>query len=618
MTDNPDVIVQGDPDAWLADLSDELADTSLIIANPIIQRIPLAGIVVSSKRLFVLHIRNWQGHILPAKEGPFRGQSTDGVESSYTNPAPAVHEAEHALRSFLHDEFPKYKPHISHLVALVNPGADVGAQPDGMSFKVTRLGDLAQEIKTIDSGSTDPDLDQATRESVAVALQGSWISRNYRTLQPFVFRGDSRSVVNRRAWTVQQAFRHMNRFPKDGIYHLRNGTLEQWLTSQGALHLAQLTHEAVSVGDKDPRISLEKLLAKSGLVDPRGATVRPRRLDMGRVLTGAECGQLLTVQARARHGYVAGTLDTTARWLRVDPKQVTGHTCLVAVRADTSNLPIQDTPHEGTIVFTSQLLADSITIPVKVRVVGEPSRFSKFVLRPLLGFLIAAVIGFMLGVAMGQWGIAPPGWLSRFTAGWSPSLVWGVIFGIFWAAWGLIYGLQQPVTQPLERGLLRWLVVAMLWMLPLGLIALTVAWALAQVYSASNLARPEVGTSIVIVALALAIVPAVLDKSQQHPDNHIISANKARLKRPLTITIVSICLALLVFIGVMFVPKAWRIEGVQETKTSAQGWLATQYYALRDKIDNYIRDYYLRQYDRRAPLQQPPTPTRTAAPTRTP
>ena len=58
----------------------------------------------------------------------------------------------------------------------------------------------------------------------------------------------------------------MDRYPSDGIHHLRNGTLAEWLDEEGATHLAQLARSVISHPGIDMHVALETFLLGTGLV----------------------------------------------------------------------------------------------------------------------------------------------------------------------------------------------------------------------------------------------------------------------------------------------------------------------------------------------------------------
>ncbi|MHB1357609.1 MAG: hypothetical protein ACYCZF_16690, partial [Anaerolineae bacterium] len=566
----------------------------------------------------VLHARPWQGHIVPSAIGSWRGQTPDGQVSSYTSPAAAIRETEQALHRYFRDEFPSLKPVIKHLVVLVNPDADVVAETHVAGASVVRRSELALKVNALVSGISGPILDPTTREALATALQERPFSRNQRATEPFIFQGGNALGTDRRAWTLQQVFNHMDRYPADGIYHMRNGTLEQWLTKQGAVYTAGLVKESLTSDSKDPRSALEKLLVKSGLANPRGISVRPRKLDFGVVLAGADQGLSFTLRPIARNGYLVATLESDANWLSIDTRTVMGTVGVVSARVDTTNLPIQVAPYDAQLLVTSPLLAAPLALPVRMRVVGEPSLLNRRFLRPLVGLVTAAIFGVVIGMAIGMWGMAPPLVLGSLVPSLSPLAIWGIIFGLFWAVWGLVRGLQQPLALSIGKALIRWLMSTTLWIIPLGLIAFSAAWALGRLYPMFIKNFPTMQITIVLTAVGLAIVPAVMDRGRNLPGNELSSRSRSRSRRPLVAVGTALVLALLVFGGVSFLPLFWQSGTLQTPKTSIINWATTQFDAMRAWMDHQTEQYFLKQYDHRAPELPTVAPSATVVKTLAP
>ncbi|MCE5258469.1 MAG: hypothetical protein LLG44_05325 [Chloroflexi bacterium] len=607
-----------DPDAWLNELADDLGDDFLVVVAPEVQRVVLPGVVVVPQGLIVMHARNWDGEITPSAVGSWRQKCPDGTSRSYPNPMKDLRAAEQALRRFLREEFPELSITVTQIIVLTNPEATIEGRPLVGNVLIVLREQLAREINALVAAMPGDRLDRSACEELATALVERRLTRNQKALTPFVFRSGSFLGGNRKVWTISDLFRHIDRNPSDGIYHMRNGTLENWLKDQGALYMARLVHEAADTAGKDPRAALEKMLAKTGLVNPRGVTIQPRKLDLGRVLTGADCGDTITIKAGAHHGYVVGTLETSDPWLRVDPKQVSGNETRVAVRVDTSKLPIQTKPYVGLITLHSDLIEKPIRIPVRLRVAVEPSAFMRIFLRPLLGAIVAGIIGALLGFTLGIYGIKPPVFLGSLLPGWPAEQAWALLIGVFWMIWGVVRGLQQPLTQPIDVWLLRWFLGTLLWMLPFGLIALACTWIMSLIPATSKLITPEVGTTLLVGALAVAIVPAVLDRGRVVSNGKVRSVDTINSRRPLIITLVAIGLALCVFAGFLYIPTLWQSSEVQTGRVNAQSWISVQYQTFRTKIDSWVEGYYLRRYDRRTKSISSPTPsTNRASPTPT-
>ena len=81
----------------------------------------------------------------------------------------------------------------------------------------------------------------------------------------------------------------------------------------------------------------------------------------------------------------------------------------------------------------------------------------------------------------------------------------------------------------------------------------------------------------------------------------------------------AVAVAVLILV-LVFAPRLARTEWAevraQEEVVATQGWAETQWIRLNTAIDDAVNRYYLRRYDRRAPLE--PTPVATPTPKATP
>lgn len=595
--------------SWLDELSDDLSDEYLVVAEPEIEHVRLTGIVVVPQGIVVLHARDWTGDIVPSAIGSWRQQVQFGGSKTYPNPTKDLHASEQALRHFIREEFSDLKVTIVQLIVLTNPDAQIVGRPLVGNMLVIRRSEVAQEVNALVSAMPGEPLSSIARDELATALVERKLTRNQRATSPFVFRSSSFLGSNRKAWTLAQLFQYMSRNPNDGIYHMRNGTLEKWLVNQGALHMAKLVHDVTNESGHDPRAAFEKMIAKSGLVKSHGIVVHPHKIDLGRVLAGYDCADTITVKSNSRQGYVVASLETSESWLRVDPKQISGGETKVNVRVDTSKLPIQAKPFSGMITLVSELTPRPINIPVKVRVVVEPSAFVRLVIRPIIGAIIAGVLGAFLGLLLGVYGPNPPGFIANLLPALTPVRLWMLIVGVFWVLWGIIRGFQQPLTLPIDVWLLRWFIGTLLWMLPFGIVSLALIWMLGAVPSTANLTSPPIRSAILIGALALSIVPAVLDRSRAFTTGQSLTSGALNTRRPFVVTLISMSLATLTFAGLLYVPSLWRSDQVQGTKAGAQTWITDQYHVVKTRIDSWIETYYMQRYDHRAKTSPTPTPS---------
>ena len=99
--------------------------------------------------------------------------------------------------------------------------------------------------------------------------------------------------------------------------------------------------------------------------------------------------------------------------------------------------------------------ATPIPVPVQLRVVPMPSRFSKYVLRPLTAALMAGVVGALLG-----WLTLRAGDFVGLLPGVGPLPPSALPIILVAALWGLLGGLRgvwQPPAWPIYYAAFRWL-----------------------------------------------------------------------------------------------------------------------------------------------------------------
>ena len=170
------------------------------------------------------------------------------------------------------------------------------------------------------------------------------------TNEPFVFRSGGLFHSGKQVKSIHAAIKHMDRYPEDGIYHLRNGTLAQWLDDQGAEDLAKLAREVVRKRETDPRVTLETFLIGTGLVRRPRLSLRPKAMALPYILSGQKAECLLRVRKGRGRGYLFGGLHTSQPWLRVDPARFSGKPLESVISVSTEALPISNTPHSGAIL----------------------------------------------------------------------------------------------------------------------------------------------------------------------------------------------------------------------------------------------------------------------------
>jgi len=607
-----------EPDSVGTYLADALPDEYFVLAEPTVHGQALDAVIVGPQGLFVLYARGWEGEVRPARYGPWRGQLASGREVRYPNPVQEMRQARDALSAFLRDEFPSLDPTVWHLLVLMSPDVKVtgseAAEPRAMTAEAA-----AEEITSTEPPPGEAALDSESREELALALRHRKLTASQRASEPFVFRSGGLFGSGKKVWTVRAAVRHMDRHPADGIYHLRNGTLGQWLSAQGAEHLAQSAREVMSQGGANPRIALESFLIGTGLVDRPRLSVQPRQLNLGFILSGETSATRLRVRKGRGRGYLFGSLQASDPWLDVEPRTVRGRPLesVVTVTARTDSLLISPTPYEAEIYVESNASEEPVAVPVRFRIVGLPARLNRYVLRPLAGLLSAGLLGAAVGWSLGRWGIPAPAWLAGLTSPpMSSAAVWTALIGVVWAVLGGIRGALQRFAWPTSYALGRWLVRTLAWGAALPLVAAAGLWCWRQLdpEPAIAIARTTPG-AIPLFALAGAILPAVLgDIRPIRPGKRtpVTSAGRS-LRRPMLVAAIGVALALLVAVSAPVLGLIGQRVDLQKTVASVQEWAGDQLIQLETGVDHLTDRLYLRYHDRRAPVQ--PTP---AAPVPTP
>jgi hypothetical protein len=611
-----------EPGSPTAILAEGLPDSYFIVESPSIQGRVLDAVVVGSQGLTVLHTRDWAGEIEPSPKGDWRGRLPSGQQQIYPNPVRAAQQSEAALRAFFQDEFPTLQPAIRQLLVLTNPEATVvGETPPGLPTVMAPS--IAWTIESQPMPAEGDLQDEELRESVAEALRDRRLTLSQRAAQPFVFRAGATFGSGKKVWTIREAVAHMDRHPQDGIYHLRNDTLAQWLDEQGAPHMAELARQSLAGRETDPRAPLEKFLIGTGLVERPKLEVRPQPVNLGCVVSGESSSAQIQVRKGPGRGYLFGRMWASQPWLRVEPHEFSGRTVTAVVAADASGLPIQQEPLQGEILVESSASEQPISVPVRLRVTGDPAPVDRHVLRPAAAFLVAGIVGALIGWLLGGWaGAETPGLADRVIGdGISPALFWAVVIGLAWGVLGAIRGARQRAAWPVRYATGRFLLYLGIWAcgLLIGAAAGLWIWGVLSGQPAPPLFSTG-GLRVVLIVLALAVVPAAISemRAARLSRDTPIQSNRGSLVRPLVGIALGLVVLAVVSAGVRAAGPTWSdlnssgtVETVQER---ANGW----WKAAEGKLYGVVDRYYLERYDRRATPGPTATPTRPVTVTPTP
>ena len=592
-------------------LRDALPDEYCIVASTAGQGRPFDTVVIGPQGLFLLYARTWEGIIFPASRGAWRQELLTGDQQQLNEPPSQISAAKASIRALLRDSFPRLKPNIYHIFVLTNPSARLDAFTK-TEPTVVRQENVADAI--LGTPVSKSKLDAEVRQALALALRDWQLAPNQRATEPFVFRSGTILGRGKRAWTLREAVKHMDRFPDDGVFHLRDGTLAQWLASQGADDLAELARRVSQLRESNPRISLETFLIGTGLVKRPRIDIRPRRLKLGCVVAGERCSCRLRIRQGAGRGYLFGSLKSSVPWLRVEPRAFAGKSTSVRATVQSGGLSISPTPWRGEIEVETSAAEEPILIPVQVRIVGSPSALDHYLLRPLFGLALSGVLGLLLGWALAGSGVPQPVWFDALSnnISWSTGLL--LVVTIVWAVLGLVRGFLQPPHHPTLLAAGRWLLRTTLWGATLCILAAAGHW-IWNYFRGTMGVSPSAISAVSIILLSLVPAPLLSIIGEARTGQKMRSDRTRSFRRwvyrPAVTLIIGIILCLTLLLGQQALMPSVVQVSTEVDLSQMHGWLATQWLQLETTLQHWVDQRYLEQHDRRAPLE---TPTAAASP----
>lgn len=597
-------------------LREALTDEYTVVCEPVVHGHQLDAVVVGPDGLVVLQAKDWEGEIRPTRGGAWKERLASGKVVSHPNPGVEVKRAAKTLRAFLKDEFPSLRPGIHHFVVLTRPDAKLAVH-GATDPPCAKLDDLAREIASLAPMRGQAPLPSDVRGEFAVALLDRQLTTTQRASQPFIFRSGHLLGIGKKAWTIRDVIKHMDKYPDDSVHHLRNGTLERWFADEGAMHLAALAQEVVRESTNDPRVSLESFLLRSGLVGrPRFASL-PKRIDVGRALSGKTVVRRLRCRKRRGRGYLFGTVRPTDPWARVDP-DVFGGSLDAVVSVDTASLLITKQPHQTKICVDSSASDEPVDIPVRVWVVSMPSALSRYLVRPLAGLVAAGLLGAGIGWSLGRFGVQAPGWLTGISAEpVSSGMAWMVLTGLFWGLLGAIRGFSQHPAWPTAYAMGRWLLKSLFWGAVLLLLVTAVLWFEPRFYAVAGLSIPDrVRMSIILVGVALAVLPATVGEIwSARPGEDASDASSARrTSRRALWGVIGVALVFVMLASMRLVGPLVDRHGLDTKAVSIQQWARVRWTAFEGGLNDFVDQLYVRYYDRRAGTRATPTPSQPSGP----
>ena len=424
------------------------------------------------------------------------------------------------------------------------------------------------------------------------------------TDEAFVFRSGGLFGSGKKVTSIRAAIKHMDRYPEDGIYHLRNGTLAQWLDAQGAEDLARLAREAIRTQDTDPRVTLERFLIGTGWVRRPRISLRPKAIALRYILAGQRAESVLRVRKGRGRGVLYGSLHTRQPWIRVDPIRFSGKPLEAIVTIDTETLPISKAPHAGAILVESSASEQPLAIPLRFRVVGAPSRLQRYGVRPLVSLLLAGSIGAALGALMA---VSAVGFPTQFLAkvGLTTTAVgaWAAFVGVVWGMLGAILGFSQPLAWPVWYANARWLLRTLVWaatftiLVGIGLLTWQV------VYPNGHLpAFAPSRVSTWLAAVALSIFPAALGElwSVRSTRHRTLLTDQQPLLRAGTLVLIASFLAVVLVAGIRLAGPAVQQVDFERASQIAQRTIEEQWVLFEGRVGRWVDELTLRLYDRRA------------------
>jgi len=310
-----------------------------------------------------------------------------------------------ACQQFMRDEFPKLSPPVRHFFTTRNddiqPPVWQAAGPGGAADQLLQDAITATAVADATTWA-----DEVAREEVAVALRDRRLTSSRRANKPFVFRSGGPFGSGTKVWTIRDAVRHMDRYPSDGIYHLRNGTLASGWTRRRAPP-GQAGRDAV-VGPKPTfapgsRRSCSRPAWLSGRSSGSGPGGRPG-LRAGAGIQRPRPSHLQRPWARLS---IRRPVHQRP-WLNTEPRTIEGGPVEIIVSAETGTLPISAERYAAEVRIDSSASEEPVAVPVRLRVMATPSGMIRKVLRPANGLLIAGILGAALGWLWTRAGIPAP------------------------------------------------------------------------------------------------------------------------------------------------------------------------------------------------------------------
>jgi hypothetical protein len=458
------------------------------------------------------------------------------------------------------------------------PAADALTTARGAEHDVTREEAKDQSMAAASSKvAADRSADSSTP---GIARSEPDVLPSMRLPKPFVFRS-GRFGAGTKVWTIRDAVAHMDHYPDDGMFHLRNNTLIRWLEEVSAYDLAKLGRTALTDSHNDRRMALEVFLLGTGLVARPQLVARPSRIDLGYVLAGKAAGKTFTISKGRGRGYVFGEVRPGAPWLQVHPTLFAGGPTTINVWANTDMLSISAAPEPAEVYLKTNAAEEPLSFPVSVRVMAMPSYLQRFAVRPAFSLLITGLLGIIAGWLLELSGALPiwPMGLGMPSA-FSP---WMLVAGI-WALCGVLRGAMQPVAWPLRYASVRWLARVGIWAGALALVglALSLYWRFAGGSAVYSVPPAQAVAWLVVLSILPATYQEVrADGEGSAPDEEQVRPAQRHLLGPIVLTVFVIVLLLAVPLGWQSMQRSVAypsgVQGAASLWDKANAWADEMY-----------------------------------------
>ncbi|MEN6478179.1 MAG: nuclease-related domain-containing protein [Anaerolineales bacterium] len=570
-----------------------LPDGVFVLPHPRVYGQELGCLVIAPSAIYHLDIRDWSGVVHDRGEEPWLVEGDDGQSQSEPSPLRLLRTARESIARFLADEAPGLTPAVRGLLVYRGDKPEV---VDG-EMRVPKLVSVDEAVVAIADAPAMVDSGLETvedREALAMAFDQRRLAYRQRASRPFVLSTGKHARVRRAGWSPEEVLHLLARHPEPAVQQLLGGSLSEWLQTEGALHLADLATEALSRYPADGHLALEWFLLNSGYMPGPALQLRPAKVRLGYLLAGESATGEVTIDKRRGPGYVFGQATSEDPWLSVAPEVLAGRTRIRITGQISADMQVGE--HHGEVVITAAGVAEPKRIPVVAQVRRVPSKWSRWLLRPLLGLATAAPLGAALG-----WCAALL--LTPYVSHGGLGLPLAIGGAVLWGIMGAIRGAQQPPAWPSLYALAHWLIRVAGW--GAGAAALMVVSLLltAQLWPEAawvNTTLPVLAGNAVLACL-LAVIPATVAEAARNRRSavHGAGASEGQPRPVVRGLVLTVLLIGLLWGGraLASTPSVSLSSSATALTERAQGW----YGALEQKVNDYVDRLYLQHLQESRP-----------------